>query len=99
MNNFFNFIVDDIFSVKAHQVTTEEENVILSIIAPGHKKENFGIELKGDKIHISTPEDTKRIFKIPSSLSKSDISAEYDAGILKIKFGKQEEETRKIAIT
>lgn len=99
LNSIFNFLLDDMFEVKTHTVKTEEDFVTLSIIAPGHKKENFSIELKGDKLYISMPEDTKKVFRIPSSVFTEDISAVYEAGILKIKFSKKEVETRKITIS
>ena len=99
MSDVFNFFFDDFFPAKTHEVKTDENNVILSIIAPGHKKENFSVELEGDKLFILMPEDTKKTFKIPPTVSTDDISAEYVAGILKIKFNKKELEKRKVTIS
>lgn len=97
--DLLNFIIDDIFNVKTHEVKSDKNSVVLSVIAPGHKKENFSIELKGDKLHIEMPEDVKKVFRIPPSVSTEDISAVYEAGILNIKFGKKEVETKKITIS
>ena len=94
----FSFFFDDMFPKKTHEVKTIGENVILSLIAPGHKKESFSVKLEGDKLYITMPEDTKKTFRIPPTVSTDDISAEYVAGILKIKFNKQEVIKREITI-
>ena len=95
----FSFFFDDFFKAKTHEVKNTEDKVILSIIAPGHKKESFSVKLEGDKIYISMPEDVKRTFKIPPTVSTDDISAEYVAGILNITFKKQDIKKREITIT
>lgn len=91
-NDLFNFFFDDFFAVKTHRVKTTKEAVVLSVIAPGHKKEDFKVEVSEGKVHVFMPQNTKRVFKIPTTVSTHDITAEYTAGILNIKFLRKNEE-------
>lgn len=94
----FQFFFDDYYAAKSYEISETEDTVIISIIAPGNKKEDISVELIDSTIKVRTPEQREKTFKIPNNVNTSTIEAVYETGILKITLNKNEVEKRRITI-
>lgn len=57
----------------------------VELIAPGHKKEDFSIELTDGILSVKIKEvGISRYYRLKHAFDEDNIKAEYDAGILKI---------------
>jgi len=65
--------------------TFKDNSLIFNLVAPGMKKEDFKVETEEDIFTVKT-EDYEKVFKLPKRFKTKDISAKYEAGILKIIF-------------
>lgn len=81
-----------LYSYKSYK----EKDLILNIVAPGHKKEDFTVELQDNILTVKLEEYSEKFFEIPDYIKADKIEAEYDAGILKIKLPKQKPKSIKI---
>jgi len=110
-HSYFGSLLDDFFQLdplvkrplnarddRVHVQSHEDRHEIF-IAAPGLKKTDFNIQLKGGKLTISydacVEEDTKtcrsfsksafsKVYDISSGVTPEDIKAKYSAGILKV---------------
>jgi HSP20 family protein len=89
-------------------VKNEEQNLVLEVIAPGRKKENFKVEVKNNILSISSDSKTelteqyrsaefqlvpfKRSFKLVSEFDTENIKAAYNDGILYVTLPKKNAE-------
>lgn len=94
----FNFFFDDLNTAKSYEVKNEEDHVFLNIIYPGSSKERFSVHIVERNVLVSLPNGDNKEFKLPNSVSTTDVTAEYIAGILKIRFNKKETMKRRIEI-
>lgn len=57
------------------------------LIAPGHKKEDFSVEMEQHYFTIENEkEGYKETYKLPYHFKTNEVTAEYDAGILRLEF-------------
>lgn len=73
-----------------------DKGIKLKVVAPGHKKEDFKLEVQEDVLIITLEDSYKERYMLPSYLKTEEISAEYDAGILYIDFPREKPKTIKI---
>lgn len=86
-------------SVPSVNIAENDHAYILSMAAPGLKKEDFNISLEHDKLYVSSIRSTndsvytkreydysgfKRSFNLSKDIDRNEISASYDQGILEI---------------
>lgn len=93
-----NFFYNDYNVGTYYKVKHNEDNIILSFVAPGFKREDFSIESRFDKLYVSIPEQRQKTIRLPDNIDASDISAEYVAGILEVRLGLKEFKKKTIEI-
>ena len=115
-HSYFGNLWDDFQFLQKRPLSAREDRVHvqsledkheLSIAAPGLKKSDFSIQLKGDELTISydacAQEDVKtsrsfsksafsRTYSISRSTTPEDIRAKYSAGVLKVTVNRPENE-------
>ena len=115
-HSYFGNLWDDFQFLQKRSINTREDRVRvqsledrheLSIAAPGLKKADFNIQLKGGKLTISydacTEEDTEtsrsfsksafsRTYSVSGDTTPEDVRAKYSAGILKVTVNRPESE-------
>lgn len=92
------FFFNDYSTAQSYKIEYNDNNTVLFFVAPGFKKEQFLIENRFDKLYVTIPEQRQKTLILPDNVDLNDISAEYKAGILKIKLRLKKFKKNKIEI-
>lgn len=100
-NSIFNSF-ESIFNnptIRTYNKVETDDVIILDIVAPGLKSEDFKLEYKNFYLNITIPEQRGLKYKLPLGSDVGNITADYVAGILKIKIPKLYPEDRVIKVS
>ena len=99
-----------VMNIPAVNITDQKDDYLVSLAAPGLKKEDFNIDVDGNMLTISCEKEAKytrkeysyssfeRSFTMPDGVNKDKIEARYENGLLKLSLPKKEE-VKKLAIS
>jgi Molecular chaperone (small heat shock protein) len=84
-------IVDE--EIQPHaDVFNEEDQIVVIIEIPGVEEEDIHIELNGDILTLSTPNEPRKYMKeiiLPANVDASTVRSKYRHGVLEIRMGKK----------
>ena len=80
------------------KVEKEDDKQVITAVIPGKKKGDFDIDVSGRELTISVG-DFSRWYGLSERTDTSKITAEYDAGILRINLPYKERHKKKIEVT
>lgn len=98
INSPFSFFFDELYVGKSYTLTETDDYILFSVTAPGQDKSKMKIQLRGNNLFVTVPEQRPKKYEIPNTINQTDIKAEYVDGVLKIRLGKKDIIKRDIEI-